>query len=285
MRRVPVVLALFALAAASSSADQAGNDAGTGVDASNDPAAPTSLGFGLYEGNLTRRDADWYRVTDASSSPRCLAYAVGGPRKVNVTAGAVSIDGTALLTRSRYDNGSAWGGFARSSGSGLLLGVEPADNDPFAGDPARPGPYTFRLEARNLSDFGPGDGGGPDVSIPMPGPVPGPCIKGRLLPLPLVGDHEDAYAFSGTAGDVVTLSLAYGGDASLRLRLVGPTGVVLEALGSNALAAAALPEAGSYQVQVAFLGLVGAPLDYLVGFASDPPGDGCEPGCLLLGGS
>lgn len=278
---IAIAATLFAATAWAASA----NDAGSGADAPDTRAEALAVPLGSHEGNLSPRDVDWYSVAASASSPVCVSATHHAHSNQTVTFSTTSASGEPKDTRTvvREDETRAMG-FATTSLERVHYGIEPSDNDPNQGDPARPGGYGFSLATQGPSSLSSGDaltGGDAGATTDGALPLDAGCTGGTLRALTGLGDDRDVYAFTADAGDLVWYSLGAATGAAIELELLDAAGdPVGLAIGAGDAAGYYVPDGGSFYLATSTTSL--DDLSYLIGITigPDPPGSGCRPYCL-----
>lgn len=255
------------------------NDAGSGVDAGNDRASALALAaHGSYGGYRLPWDEDWFKVAE-QGLPTCVVADVTSAVTGQATLELVSPGERRSVTETMPAGRSTRIAIAAPAASQTFFGI--ASAPPSYGDH---GSYAFTTSARTTAgirgDAGTnGDVGGTAASAH---PVSPGCTAGTLSPAAALGDKVDAYAFSGSAGDVVVLSFA-AAPTSTPMRLELTDGLTtLATLSPGQLVVVTLPASGTYTMTTSAgdLTSVGETLAYLVGLVVGPPGSPCRPQCI-----
>lgn len=258
-----IVLAVFLSAAsfalAAAAAPRAPNDAGSGMDAGNDPAAAlVLLSSGRYAGNLTPPgdDRDWYRLPSGAATGVC-----GAARAQGVVTGQAVLTGLETrdpsIARSLSPSATTRLFLAVPEATSILLGIEGTTattalstfDGGSRGDEPRGGAYFFDVAAYTVAQLDPeGDGEGVDAGATPAAakPQPGPCFAGRLD----ARDAGDVYSFAVTSGSTLDVSFATPPTGDLRLRILGSNGATLLELASGDARSLSVTEDATWYAEV-----------------------------------
>ena len=285
--RAILMASLVTLTLATALADHATDDAGKGVDAGNTKETAMALdSYGSYHGYLERRDMDWYRLSAATASPRCIEVRASGENNDTIGMSIQSTDRLRTMGGMFPAGGSKTLALAVPNVKDVWFNITASPNSANSGDPARPGHYDFTIARMGVPTTSMGDaltGGDVGGSIEKSAPVPGPCFGGSIAPLSSMGDMRDTFSFQAKADQAVTYGFAVAGDPGLLvLQVLDPAGNAIgPALTSGQYASIMLPTSGTYYLSASSTSLSTEDVGYLISVIIGPPDPGhpCRPYC------